>query len=568
MPDHSLQRRSYFDNQKPDMVLVHYLKPPANTRAVQGVKGSTSSAVAAAAAATVVVRPPSAPTAEVASSTVLAPMQNVVAAATDRVPLVSQPPVVSMPPVSHQPSISQPPVVLQLPSSQPSAVVPVIVSAPEAMDVDSAKQPLLSNQPEEKAVAGVSTLEAQKQPVEVKEAPAPTPTGLSKEPAKPAAVVRLLAENAGMEQLGTPPSPLDSKKLVSREDSGEDMHIDAAQATAAQPEHQKDEAGKEVPSEVEHQHIQQRCDVEMPDAAANHPPAEPAATADTIDKSVVVPADQLVTDTHASLKKAEEIADEDVAMVDKKSEQEPLMPKENTATGWRLFSWLRGPSNKVQSKDIRALVAIGVRLRLPFAAPKEVAEAVNIICGSAKVNLPSLASILDCSEPLNAKSLQHATSQLMGVSWYRVKSGIKEGDVKLEIKEEQSALDFDKKWDSLVNQLPLETRTLILDLVNGVKESMRDDAMEELASAETDNRTAMSKALGSLFNAGVLGTSVRDLGAYILINTTPIEWAANYFEYIRDAVLANEVDKAGSLVKQALDNRPDNIDQGVKKEEK
>ena len=42
----------------------------------------------------------------------------------------------------------------------------------------------------------------------------------------------------------------------------------------------------------------------------------------------------------------------------------------------------------------------------------------------------------------------------------------------------------------------------------------------------------------------------------------------NYFEYIRDAVLANEVDKAGSLVKQALDNRPDNIDQGVKKEEK
>ena len=80
---------------------------------------------------------------------------------------------------------------------------------------------------------------------------------------------------------------------------------------------------------------------------------------------------------------------------------------------------------------------------------------------------------------------------------------------------------------------------------------MIDAVMEKLQAADTSNRYDLASVFGRLHIVGMDGCA-KDLGASILRATTPLKLSVTYFEYIRGALVANDVVRANLYVKEAL----------------
>jgi hypothetical protein len=178
-------------------------------------------------------------------------------------------------------------------------------------------------------------------------------------------------------------------------------------------------------------------------------------------------------------------------------------------------------SPKPEPGDIKALIALGVRLDMPRITLFECAKAVNDMC-DRRTNIEG--------PRLTAKSLQTAALRLTGTPWHKITA--------------------DGNWRYLLAQVPHEVATAILMAVKLVKESMTDIAMENLFNA--DEQCSMANALRYVSVVG-LADDARELGVRMLCRSTCIEKASVYFDFIRHT-LTDEPDKAHALIQQALEN--------------
>lgn len=390
----------------------------------------------------------------------------------------------------------------------------------------------------------------ERQSTEVKNGPEPeaapepaTTAATTAAPPKPPALARLLSER---NQIYTPPQRKDTwtpspQKAVPNEDEEQQPVCEGYVPVAPQYDEEEQEApavpSNAVPSEQE--------DVEMPDAAPEpQPPTLSVISHETLKPEEAPPPSAHIGDQRTEGPQPDAESEgklvSDIPTDVNQSEKELLKPQESGL--WNLMSpWKRQRENLPQpeARHFRALVAIGVHLELPLADIGVCVKAVNMSCDRIDSQSSSFTSFLESAkEPLTIKSLQSDTMTLLGLKWHKIHSSDKE------------------KWEALVNRFSEQSK-FIFGCVADAKEVLVDEVMEELQSAQTDNRNGMGKALKGLYLAGVIvGTSLMDLASFILDYKTPLDWAATYYEFIRDALVANEVDQAKSLVLQALENKP------------